>query len=200
MTVVLFLVLVVAIAIAIVVAFVKAPRTMSAISAALALVAVVGWKLMLYAHHLGHVPDGLRVTRVLYASEESWGFGPGGNEAGFLAYALPRASARRLESEGLDWLERLGEEHQGTSWRGRFSDWRQTPMQPGPRWQPDPASGRYEVLQYVCAYGFCIDIDQAQLRAAEQAINTPGSYYAFGRIGMILLVPRTRRAYFLYNG
>jgi hypothetical protein len=199
-TVALVLGLLATIATGIVVAFVKAPRLMCAATAILTLALVVGWKLMVSAHHLGHLPGALRVTRVLYASEESWGFGPGGNEAGFIAYALPEASARRLEKEGLAWLERLGDGRRSPGSRGRFDDWRTTPLQPNPRWQPDPASGRYDPLQYVCAYGFCIDIDPHRLRAVEQAIHSPGSYYAFGRIGMILLVPRTRRVYFLYNG
>src|SRR5690606_38595702 len=166
----------------------------------LVLAVLCGWQLMLYSHHIGHVPGALGVTLRLYVSEESWGFGPGGNEAGFLAYALPERSARKLEAQGLDWLERLDSGNRGEGWRGRFSDWRRTPVEASRRWEPDARSGRYEVLDYVCAYGFCIDIDKDHLRAAEEALNQPGSYYAFGRIGMILLVPRTRRMYFLYNG
>lgn len=189
-----------ALAIGVVVAFVKAPRTMLALSAVLALGMVSAWELMLLAHHLGHPPGALDVTRRLYVSEESWGFGPGGNEAGFLAYALPESTARQIDVEGLAWFDRLRDGRRGEGWRGRFGDWQRTPVVADGRWQPDPSSGRMEVLDYVCAYGFCIDIDQGQLRAAEDAVNSPGSYYAHGRIGLILIVPRTRRVYFLYNG
>lgn len=187
-------------AIGIVVAFVKAPRSMCVISTILVLSLVAAWKLMLHAHHLGHVPGALEVTRVLYVSEEAWGFGPGGNEAGFLAYPLPDDTARQVEAEGLAWFERLQSGHRSEGWRGRFGEWRRTPVQADRRWQRDPDSGRHEVLQYVCAYGFCIDIDRDQLRAAEHAVNSPGSYYAHGRIGLIVVVPHTRRVYFLYNG
>lgn len=189
-----------AFAAAIVLGVVKAPRMTIAALALLTLAAVAGWKVMVHAHHLGHVPGALHVTRVLYVSEDAWGFGPGGNEAGFLAYALPRRIARQLETGGVAWLDRQDGRRRSPGWRGRFDDWRATPMQPHHRWRPDPASGRFDVLQYVCAYGFCIDIDPAQRAAVEEALHAPGSFYAFGRIGMILLVPRTRRVYFLYNG
>lgn len=200
MTALLVLAMLPVLAIAAVVAFVKAPRTMLALSVALVLAAVSGSRLMLRAHHLGHVPGALEVSRLLYVSEESWGFGPGGNEAGFLAYALPARTAAQIGDEGLAWFERLQDGRRGEGWRGRFGDWHRTPVEADRRWQPDPATGRLEVLRYVCAYGFCIDIDPKQLRAAEDAVNSPGSYYAHGRIGLIVVVPHKRRVYFLYNG
>jgi len=200
MTALLVLVMLPVLAIGVVVAFVKAPRTMLALSAALVLASVSAWRLTLRAHHLGHVPGALEVTRLLYVSEESWGFGPGGNEAGFLAYALPERTAVQIANEGLGWFDRLQDGHRSEGWRGRFGDWQRTPVEADTRWQPDPASARMEVLDYVCAYGFCIDIDHVQLRAAEDAINSPGSYYAHGRIGLVVIVPHARRVYFLYNG
>src|SRR5690606_27139699 len=157
-------------------------------------------KLMLRAHHLGHVPGAVGVTGVMYVSEESWGFGPGGNEAGFLTYALPESTAKQIGHEGLGWFDRLQDGHRSEGWRGRFGDWHRTPVAPGMHWQPNAASGRLEVLDYVCAYGFCIDIDQAQLRAAQQAVNSPGSYYAYGRIGLIVIALAPLRVNFLYNG
>jgi len=187
-------------AIGVVVAFVKLPRTMLTLSVMLVLGMVGAWKLMLRAHHLGHVPGALGVTGLMYVSEESWGFGPGGNEAGFLTYALPESTAKQIGHEGLGWFDRLQDGHRSEGWRGRFGDWHRTPVAPGMHWQPNAASGRLEVLDYVCAYGFCIDIDQAQLRAAQQAVNSPGSYYAYGRIGLIVIALDTRRVYFLYNG
>jgi hypothetical protein len=35
---------------------------------------------------------------------------------------------------------------------------------------------------------------------ANELVNAPGSYYAYGRIGMILVAPARKRVYYLYNG
>jgi len=40
------------------------------------------YQYLLYKHHLGLLPAAFEVTNVLYVSEKSWGFGPGGNETG----------------------------------------------------------------------------------------------------------------------
>ncbi|TYT24820.1 hypothetical protein FZO89_00160 [Luteimonas viscosa] len=185
---------------AIVTAFVVAPREMSALSACATVLAVGGCAALVHAHRLSHVPPGLGVRQVVYAEEEAWGFGPGGNEAGFIAYRLPGDAARAVAAGGVGYLERMPPPEASRRWRGRYSGWRATPVAPDRRWPPDPATGRHEILQYVCAYGFCIDVDRDQLRAAAEAVNTPGSYYAYGRIGMIVVVPRSRRVYYLYNG
>lgn len=157
-------------------AFVKAPRATTVIGLAIALVLTAGWKSMLHAHHVGHLPGAFGVWRVLYVSEEAWGFGPGGNEAGFLVYPLPERTADAVETSGLPWLEALRDAPRSSEgWRGRFSDWRPTPIRPSARWMPDPASGRYDIVHYVCRYGFCIDIDAQHLRDAEDAVNSPGA-------------------------
>ena len=182
--------------------FVRAPRTMMLISAATLLLASAGWKCWVHSFHLGHVPDALEVRRILYVKEESWGFGPGGNEAGILVYSLPDDIAKAIETAGLPYLANLppNRDQRSQSWRGSFSGWKATPVQPDPRWKPDPGSGRYEIYQYVCAYGFCIDIDENVRQQVEAAVNNPGSYYAYGRIGMIVVSPRMRRVVYMYNG
>jgi hypothetical protein len=189
-----------ALVVALVTAVMVAPRAMLALSACAAVLAGGGCAAMVHAHRLSHVPPALGVWQVVYAEEEAWGFGPGGNEAGFIAYRLPGGAARAIAAGGVDYLERMPPPEASRRWRGRYSDWRATPLAPDRRWPPDPTTGRHEILQYVCAYGFCIDADRDQLRAAAEAVNTPGSYYAYGRIGMIVVSPRTRRVYYLYNG
>lgn len=188
--------------IGIVMLFVKAPRTMVLISVATFLTVSAGWKYWERSFHLSHVPDALQVSRILYANEESWGFGPGGNEAGILVYALPEDVAKTIEAAGLPYFANLPPNRQRRSrdWRGSFNDWKATPVERGPHWEPDPESDRYEIYQYVCKYGFCIDIDENIRRQAAAAVNSPGSYYAYGRIGMIVVSPGTRRVIFMYNG
>lgn len=204
MTLLLVLLLLAAFAIAalvlIMIALMKAPRATLQVGMGVAVTLVLGWTLLLRAHHLGHVPRALEVWRVIYANEESWGFGPGGNEAGFIAYALPDDIATQIAREGIEYLTRMPTDGSGHDWRGRFSDWQPTPIRPSQRWTPSTESSRYEILQYVCAYGFCIDIDRRQLEDATTAVNSPGNYYAYGRIGVIVVAPGMRRVYFLYNG
>jgi hypothetical protein len=40
------------------------------------------------------------VWNLLYVSEESWGFGPGGNETGIIVYEMPKAVTAALEKRG----------------------------------------------------------------------------------------------------
>lgn len=56
------------------------------------------------SHHLSFVPEALNVTNVLYVSEQSWGFGPGGNETGLLAFQLPASVAQQVKAHGADYL------------------------------------------------------------------------------------------------
>jgi hypothetical protein len=60
--------------------------------------------------HRKRVPAYLQVSKVLYVKEESWGFGPGGNETGLLVYELPADVAAAIG----------GNRHQyeGVSFRG----------------------------------------------------------------------------------
>lgn len=182
-----------------VVALARAPRaTLGGLLAVAVIVSLAGAR-WLSGHRLGDLPDALQVRRILWAEEAAWGFGPGGNEAGFIAYALPPSTARAIATEGMAWFDRHAPAP-GRDWRGRFSIWQPTPIAPDPRWPPDPADGRHRILDDVCRHGSCIDIDPGQRAAAEAALHLPASYYAIGRIGVVLVVPGTRRAYFFYNG
>lgn len=191
-----------AFAVGIVVLFVRAPRTMGTLVAGVLLTVTVGCKLWERSHRLSHVPDALQVRQIVYANEEAWGFGPGGNEAGIVAYALPERVANTIQAAGLPYFANLppNRNRAERDWRGRFSDWKTTPVEPGPHWKPDPGSGRYDIYQYICAYGFCIDIDERIGQEAAAAVNEPGNFYAYGRIGMIVVAPRMRRVFFMYNG
>lgn len=161
-----------------------------------------GWALLEHRHRLAFVPQGLQVRSIEYANEASWGFGPGGNEAGIVVYALPVGVADRIEAQGVRFLDTLGDDRSPRSggWQGRFDGWKPTPVAPDAHWPAGAGGKRSLVYDYVCAYGFCIDIEDTILKDAEAALLTPGNYYAYGRIGMIVVSPKRRRAYFLYNG
>jgi hypothetical protein len=160
------------------------------------------WSAFEAHERLALVPDALEVRHIVYAKEASEGFGPGANEAGILVYALPEHIADRIEDAGPAFLNHMPDNTRPRSaaWQGRFDDWQRTPVVPDARW---PAgTGRHDALvyDYVCAYGVCIDIDEAILADATSALTDTGNYVAYGRIGMLVVSPKQRRAYFLYTG
>lgn len=151
--------------------------------------------------HLSFVPVGLGITEILYVKEESWGFGPGGNETGVIIYALPESIALKIQNQGARYLE-------GTSaktdvngdLRGIYDNWRPTPMKLEGSDADANAVMSYDVADYLNRYGFGIEIDPSVKQQINQALSTPGSFAAYGRIGVFIVSPRIRRAFYIYNG
>lgn len=169
--------------------------------AALVLVPVAMWKSYKLKFMLQAVPDALKVKTVSYQNEESWGFGPGGNEAGIRFYPLPEDVARKVSSGGTKYLEQLppNVDQQRRRWRGRYERWSETPIE-GDDWKVNPKTGLLNVINYICAYGFCIDIPPEQLKQANEIVSKPGSFYARGRIGIIVVSPEQKLVLYFYNG
>ena len=151
---------------------------------------------------LSVVPDALEVRSISYSEEESWGFGPGGNEAGIRVYPLPERVAQQVIARGLAFFEQMppNADQQSRRQRGMYETWMETPIHPDRRWMPNPTSTLFQLYDYVCAYGFCIDIDQGIVDEAESIVNSPGSYYAYGRSGLIVVSPQYKKVLYLYNG
>lgn len=57
------------------------------------------------------VPDALDVSTIAYSKEESWGFGPGGNEAGIRVYPLPERVSKEIEARGIDFFNTMPPQH-----------------------------------------------------------------------------------------
>ncbi len=162
---------------------------------------VAAWKYYERGFMLQAVPDALHVRSVLYTLEESWGFGPGGNEAGIRFYPLSAEIASRVQSSGVKYLNHLppNKDQASRDWRGRYEDWHETPIQ-GDYWKIDASTGLLNVIDYICAYGFCIDIPPDRLRQANEIVSKPGSFYARGRIGTIVVSPKQKLVLYFYNG
>lgn len=180
----------------------------SAIAAAVIAAAVGLWKWFENEHRLSFIPGPLRVTKVLYALEESWGFGPGGNETGVIAYELPADVALSIERGGKQFLERLPVAPYAGDWRGRYENWELTPIKGHKEWSegklsrhgPPGAVTGPQLENYLNKYGFGIDVDPAVLNQINAAVSTPGSLFAYGRIGVIIVVPKERVLFYVYNG
>lgn len=157
-------------------------------------VPMVAYHLIGYFWRLGFVPQAMGVWHIVY------------NETGLIVYKMPEDVAARLEKDGLNYLEKLPAQSHG-HWRGRYSDWRATPIARDQRWewpqgQPvsHPAWTSPGIGDYLFRYGFWIPIDEDVERMVNGALFQPGSYYAYGRIGMIILVPAARRIVYAYPG
>lgn len=149
------------------------------------------------------VPDALQVTTVAYSREESWGFGPGGNEAGFRAYPLPPDIAARIRQRGLGFFDTMppNTDQDARQWRGQYTHWSVTPVQPDTAgWTLRPGASMLDVDDYVHRYACCIEIDAKLREQANAIVNSPGSYYAQGRIGMIVVSPAHKLVLYFYNG
>lgn len=169
------------------------------------LAAYSAWEFALYLHHLKFVPDAMGVWWVDYTLEESLGFGPGRNEAGIIVFDMPAKTKRHLESGGLDWLENLPPNGR-SGWQGRYRNWKSTPMPANERWTAprncsfDAESTGYHyncpsVTRYL---GALIRVDREVAQMVDEAVFSSGTYYAYGRVGMIILIPEHARIVYIY--
>jgi hypothetical protein len=163
-------------------------------------VPVVGFKMYERRFMLSVVPDALDVSAIAYSKEESWGFGPGGNEAGIRVYPLPEHVSKEIEARGIDYFKTMppNTDQHDREWRGSYSKWEETPIKRERHW--DSGKQRLDIYDYICAYGFCIDIEPDIVRQANGIVNAPDSYYAYGRIGVIVVSPENNLVLYFYNG
>lgn len=162
---------------------------------------VVAFKIYERDFKLSVVPDALQVNSITYSEEESWGFGPGGNEAGIRVYPLSEEIANQITKRGIEFFNNLpaNKNQQNRRWRGRYSLWNQTPVKEDKYWKKKSEIG-LDIYDYICRYGFCIEIDDEVVRQATEIINSKGNYYAYGRIGLIVVSPAKKLVLYMYNG
>ncbi len=182
-------------------AYRKLPRVLF-ITLAVTLIAVPVARFKIYERRfmLSVVPDALAVGSIAYSKEESWGFGPGGNEAGIRVYPLPEHVSKEIEARGIDFFNTMppNADQNEREWRGSYSNWEETPITTEGYW--DSGKKRLDIYDYICAYGFCIDIAPEIVSQANGILNAPGSYYAYGRIGVIVVSPGHNLVLYFFNG
>lgn len=181
-------------------------RTFWIVAASVTTITLIALKICFHNYEksfmLSFVPDALHAQSVSYSKEESWGFGPGGNEAGIRTYPLSDSVARDIAKRGMDFFRNMppNKDQQERRWRGDYGNWADTPVASGEHWQPRQGSGRLHIYDYICRYGFCIDIDPDIVSMANSIVNSAGSYYAYGRIGLIVVSPEHKLVVYMYNG
>lgn len=170
---------------------------------------IVAFKLLEHRHWRSFVPTGLDVGRIEYQRDESWGIGlPGDNETGLIVYRLPSSTADAVRRSGMAFLQTVGREPRNRGdWHGLYTTWHQTPMLIGAQdsWAVLPkgeaAGTRSATLaEYLDKYGFGIPIDPGIITKIDKALAEPGNYYAFGRIGVFIIIPKESIAVYAYAG
>jgi hypothetical protein len=154
-------------------------------------------------HHLSFLPNRLHVTNIVYKNEASWGFGPGGNETRIIAYELPDAVAREIQLSGTRFFHGTQQNCVGApdyDWQGCYDKWHHTPVLLDG--SDDHANGTtsHRISDFLNRYGFGIGVDSKVGQEIDNALSTEGSYVAYGRIGILIVIPDKRRVVYAYNG
>lgn len=145
------------------------------------------------ARRRAQIPAELAPERLLYAQEQGWGLGPGGNESGLLVYALPQRLATRLQQVGpAALLPRL--------------NWSPTPVRGDARWHEPSSEGETlrpdtpaDLQAYLHHQGLGVFADATWVRAINQALAQPGSYLAYGRMGVVIVIPAQGWVIYAYS-
>lgn len=172
----------------------------------------IGFKILEYKFYLDSVPDEFGVYKILYSKERTARFGLGGNESGIRVYELPKETLEKIQKQGMEYFKNLPSNENAKirrDWRGHFQNWSETPVEVIKEWtnymsleeDADYSKEIPSIDNYVNTYGFGVDIDPEIKKLVDDAIASSGSYYAYGRIGMIIIVPEARKViYAYYNG
>jgi hypothetical protein len=144
-----------------------------------------------YKSEMAFVPADLEVSGILYSNEQNWGSVllplPGDNETGIFMYGLPDTIANRIVREGLSFFHRSENVDRRVDMQRTHSEWHETPM------------GK-TISEYLNQYGFGIDVDPAVEALVDEAISKPGSFYSYGRLGVVIVIPGVKRVIFAYAG
>jgi hypothetical protein len=174
--------------------------------AAIVVLIAIPYGLIKFAEHqnrMAHVPADLGVTKILYRNEENWGSAlmplPGDNETGILMYDLPDAIAGKIGAEGVSFFNRPENIDRRVGYQRTHSEWHETPIVDGDGgWSV--GKFRRKISRYLDQYGFGIAVERSVEAMVDDAISTPGNFYSHGRTGLVIVIPKLKRAIFAYAG
>lgn len=164
-------------------------------------VPLAAYVIVSHASKLKDVPRGLGVSTILYDGGANWSL----DDAGVRVYALPGQAIRNVIAGGETYLSSLPPNKNPwlESWRGdysRYGGWRRTPIVPSQRWQLDAHTSSLSVSGYFRQREWVMHRRHEEVsRQIEAAINQPGSYYAFGDGGTLIIQPVAGKAFYIYT-
>jgi hypothetical protein len=170
--------------------------------AVLIAVPFIGFKIYERNFVLSVVPDALGVNSISYEKEELWGFGPGGNEAGIRVYPLPEQISKEIKGRGIEFFNSMppNQDQSHRDLRGIYDNWAETPIQSFDRRKPNKENKSLNLYDYICVYDFCRDINSEVVAQINSIANSEGSYYAYGRTGLIIVSPSKKIVVYIYKG
>lgn len=159
------------------------------------------------SYAVGCTPAGLGIQDVLYVKEEISGSIyfplPGDNEGVIYVYRLPADEAEKIKQYGIAYLDKLPKFMQNKC-GDVYYEWRETPIVPDARNWIDtsaPVHGNEQspISLYLNKY-VSIEIDKDVESIVNSIINEKGNFYAYGRIGVIIISPSHERVIFAFAG
>ncbi len=144
-------------------------------------IAVMWYQSLKKTHYLGMVPAGVAVSEIIYAHEESWGFGPGGNETGVIIFGLQPNAALNLQ-------------HQGDL------QWKATPALVKGSDSNTNSTMSYDIGQYLNRYGFGLLIDEEVTRTINDALSSQGNFVQDDPRRLIIIIPKAAKLVIAYRG
>lgn len=155
-------------------------------------------------HRLSFFPQELNVGNLIFANEESWGFGPGGNETGIIVYELPDDVAKKIEKNGINFLNGKSPDDKETDQSSKDENWQQTPILQSDEWIESEGAAlpkKPNISGYLGKYGFSIDIDSRVRTKIDSALEKNGSYFHYtSHGGVLMIIPRERMVLYAYHG
>jgi hypothetical protein len=183
----------------------RQPRSTITVSFVLVASCFLFYKAIEREHRLSAVPLELGVKTIIYGEEIIGGFGPGGNETGLIVYELPDIAADKLSKHGVPYLNGFSYTGKAAYSHGTYYKWEETPISSRWDWsvqlkQPIEQTKSPLISDYLGTYGFSIDVDPEIERTVDNTISVPGSYFSFGRTGVIIISPKEKIVIYAYAG
>ncbi|WCL52981.1 hypothetical protein [Gimibacter soli] len=154
--------------------------------------AFLAWKYYSDSFYLSLAPANAGVQRIAYHAASDYDFGPGANGITVLIYYLKPETAAALLASPDAFIAGLEEGNYGRDVHCRaFGEWKKTPVL-----NRRSDTSKLSFAAYVEPYidSNILEMDRAYIPQIEEAFSSDENYYAWGRCGVFVLVPKKMQA------
>ncbi len=145
--------------------------------------------------YLEHIPQEMDVSNIIYIEKKIWGFGPGGNETGVIAYELPQKTSKQIQKMGIDYFSTLSlEDTPRNKYMRMCESWNETPLL-------NDSNSSWKLENFLDQYGFGIPIDTDIRKHINLGVSKKGAFYTYCKGSIILvIIPETNKVFMVYAG